>query len=182
MKVSAVLLKYHRPKELDAICDHLKQYDFIDEVLIRDNTEENLMGYGRYLTAKKARNETIYVQDDDCIIDVQKLYDIYDGTKLINGMKLSGIDAYSGRDSMVGWGTFFDKSWIKLLDKYINKFGVDDVLIREADRIFTSLLPRTTIVMNVKDFPSALSKDALFRHPEHWDYKDKALKRLREIL
>jgi len=182
IKVTAVLVKYQRPDELDAICDHLGTFDFIDEILIRDNTKENLMGYGRYVTAKEAKNNTIYVQDDDCIIDVKKLYDKYEGTKLVNGMKPSGIKAYSGRDSMVGWGTFFEKSWIKVLDRYIDKYGKDDVLIREADRIFTYLLPRETIEMDVKDFPSATSKDALFRQPDHWDYKDKALERLRKIL
>ena len=181
MAVTAVLLKYKRPDELVAICDHLEQYDFIDEILIRDNTEDNLMCYGRYLTAKEAKNDTIYVQDDDCIIDVETLYRRYDGTKLVNGMKDTHIRAYSGKDSIVGWGTFFDKSWIKVLDKYINKYGEDDVLVREADRIFTSLLPRETIVMEIKDFPSATSIDALYNNPEHYAYKSKALHRVREL-
>ena len=139
------------------------------------------MGYGRYVTAKEANNDTIYVQDDDCIIDLTPLYEKYDGTKLINGMKDTHIGMYSGKNSMVGWGTFFDKSWIKVLDKYINKYGKDDVLIRESDRIFTSLLPRETIVIEVKDFPSATSIDALYNKPNHWAYKNKALERAREL-
>lgn len=180
MKVTAVLLKYHRLKELKEIIKHLKGYDFIDEILIHDNTKENLMGYGRYVTAKKAKNDTIYVQDDDCIIEVEKLYKHYDGTKLINGMKAGHLGMYGGADSMVGWGTFFDKSWIKVLDKYISEYGVDDILIREADRIFTSLLPRYTVVMDVEDFPSANSEEALYRQPNHWIYKQIALKRVNE--
>ena len=104
MKVSAVLLKYKRLDELDAIIEHLKTYDFIDEILIRDNTKENLMGYGRYVTAESANNDTIYVQDDDCIIDLNPLYENYDGTKIVNGMKDTHIGMYSGKDSMVGWG------------------------------------------------------------------------------
>ena len=182
MKVTAVLVKYQRPEELDTICDHLGTFDFIDEILIHDNTEENIMCYGRYKTALKAKNETIYVQDDDCIIDVQKLYDKYDRTKLINGMKKSHMLTYSGVDSMAGWGMFFEKSWIKILDKYINKFGEDDILIRESDRIFTGLLERETVVINVEDFPSATSKSALYRQPSHYEYKVKALERLRQIL
>ena len=177
MKVSAVLLKYHRPKEIEKIIKHLKTYDFIDEILICDNSKKNLMGYGRYVTAKKAKNDTIYVQDDDCIIDVEKLYKHYDGTKLVNGMKPSHLGMYGGRDSMVGWGTFFDKSWIDVLDKYIDKYGKDDVLIREADRIFTSLIPRETIIMDVRDFPSATSKEALYKQSNHWDFKEKAINR-----
>jgi len=182
MKVSAVLIKYQRPKELKKIIKHLKGYDFIDEILIHDNTKTNIMCYGRYITANKARNETIYVQDDDCIIDVQKLYDKYNKTKLVNGMKKEAAFIYSGVDSLVGWGTFFEKSWIKVLDKYINRFGEDHILIRESDRIFTGLLERETIVIDVEDFPSASAKYAMYKQPLHYDYKLKALERLREIL
>ena len=182
MKVTAVLVKYKRPDEIKIICDHLEKYDFIDEILIHDNTKENIMCYGRYVTAKKARNETIYVQDDDCIVDVQKLYDKYDKTKLVNGMKKEATVVYYGVDSMVGWGTFFEKSWIKVLDKYIKKFGVDNVLIREADRVFTGLLERETVIMDVKDFPSATADYAMYKQPEHHTYKALALNRLREIL
>jgi hypothetical protein len=178
MAVTAVLVKYKRLEELEKICEYLENYDFIDEILIHDNTKENIYCYGRYKTAVKARNDTIYVQDDDCIIDVQTLYDHYDGTKLVNGMKESHIKAYSGRDSMVGWGTFFDKSWIKVLDKYIEVYGEDDVLIRESDRIFTSLVPRETIIMDIKEFPSAYSDEALYRQPDHQNYKRKALERV----
>lgn len=182
MKVTAVLLKYRRPDELKEIVEQLEGYDFIDEILIRDNIKENLMGYGRYVTAKKAKNDTIYVQDDDCIIDVKKLYDLYDGTRLINGMKSSHMLFYRGKDSMVGWGAFFEKSWIEVFDKYIDKYGVDDILIRESDRIFTSLVPRKTIVMEVNDFPSATAHFSLYRQPKHEEYKDLARERINEII
>lgn len=178
MKVTAVLIKYNRPKELEKIIEHIEAYDFIDEILIHDNTKENLMCYGRYVTAKKAKNNTIYVQDDDCIIDIDKLYKVYDDTKLVNGMKPSHLSAYGGKDSMMGWGALFEKKWISVFDSYIDKYGVDDVLIRESDRIFTSLLPRHTVVMNVKDFPSATSDEALYKQPDHWIYKQIALERI----
>ena len=182
MKVSAVLLKYHRPKELEEIEEHLETYDFINEILICDNSKEsNLMCYGRYLKAKEARNDTIYVQDDDCIVDVKKLYERYDGTKLVNGMKASHFDAYNSMGSMVGWGALFDKSWISVFDAYIKKYGEDKILIREADRIFTSLLPRETVVMDIKDFPSATSEEALYRQPYHLFYKVVALERVKNV-
>ena len=182
MKVSAVLIKYQRLDELKKICDHLETFDFIDEILIHDNTEDNLKLYGRYVTALKARNDTIYVQDDDCIVDVEKLFSHYDGTRLVNGMKAESINYYRGRDSLVGWGAFFDKAWIKVLDKYIDEYGEDDIFIRECDRIFTSLLPRRTVAVDVKDFPSATSEDALYKQKKHKVYLEEALKRVREIL
>lgn len=180
-KVTAVLLKYQRPKELEEICDHLEQYDFINEILIRDNTKQNLMGYGRYTTAIKARNDTIYVQDDDCIVDVAKLYKEYDGTKLVNGMKESHILAYQGVDSMVGWGALFEKKWIKVFDKYITKYGVDDLIIRESDRLFTAFVPRKTIMMEVDDFPSATADFALYRQGNHYAYRELARHRINEF-
>ncbi len=178
MAVTAILLKYHRPDEIEVIKKRLESYDFIDEILVHDNTKTNIMCYGRYVTAVKAKNSTIYVQDDDCIVDVQKLYDHYDKTKMVNGMKEEALSAYMGKDSLVGWGAFFEKGWIEVFDKYISKYGEDDVLIRESDRIFTSYIPRETYVIDVQDFPSAWSDDALWNQPEHLNFKQKALDRV----
>ena len=182
MKVSAVLIKYKRLDELKKICDHLETFDFIDEILIHDNTENNLKLYGRYLTALKARNDTIYVQDDDCIVDVEKLFRNYDGTRLVNGMKAESIKYYSGIHSLVGWGAFFDKAWIKVLDKYTDEYGKDDIFLRECDRIFTSLLTKKTVIIDIKDFPSANSDDALYKQANHKAYFKEALKRLRGLI
>lgn len=183
-KVTAVLLRWKRHKELEKIEAHLRTFPFIDEIIIWDNSNgQNVINYGRYLGAIDAKNETIYTQDDDCIIEnVEELYENYvahEGLRLINGMKKERIPFYRGRDSMMGWGAFFERSWISCLELYVNKYGKDAVFYRETDRIFTSLLrvPRVTMIADVKDFPSAMAGHSLSLQRDHETMKALALYR-----
>lgn len=182
-KVTAVLLRWKRHEELKKIEAHLLTLPFIDEIIIWDNTEQNSLMYGRFLAAMTARNETIYVQDDDCIIEnVEELYENYVGhekRRLVNGMKKERISFYRGRDTLLGWGAFFERSWIACLQMYVDKYGRDAVFHREADRIFTSLLrvPRVTMIADVKDFPSAMAGHSLSLQRDHETSKALALYR-----
>jgi hypothetical protein len=184
MKISAVLIRYQRPKELTAIIRHLEQFDFIDEVLIRDNRFINHITYGRYEQMKQARNEFIYVQDDDCIVNnLQQLYDEFvnhRGLCMVNNLKRSHIEIHKRRqDSLVGWGTIVNRQWASVLDWYIGNFGKDAVLLREADRIFTYLCPATKfkVVADITDFDSAMSTSALSLQHNHFASRDIALER-----
>jgi len=187
-KVTAVLLRWNRHKELDKIVAHLEKFPFFDEIKIWDNTRgENVINYGRYLAAMDARNETIYTQDDDCIIEnVEELYDNYvahESRRIVNGMKKERIALYRGRDSMMGWGGFFERSWISCLELYVEKYGFDRVFYRETDRIFTSLVkvPRVTMIADVKDFPSAMAGYSLSLQAEHETSKALAIYRCKLI-
>lgn len=184
-KVSAVLTRYKRLQELEQIIENLKQYDFIDEILICNNTKDNLMSWARYEKMHLAKNDTIYLQDDDCIIEnLRELYDYYDGTKLINGFKKERMQLYPGKDTMLGWGAFLDRRWTYIpMSKYIGTYGKDRILFREADRIFTVLMemPKLTIPVIVRDFPSAMASFALSLQPDHEITKAMALKRCEAI-
>src|SRR5438105_3105321 len=68
-KATAVLIRWRRHREVEEIARALRATRWIDEVLIHDNTECNLMSYGHFVTARKARNALVYVQDDDCLVD-----------------------------------------------------------------------------------------------------------------
>lgn len=183
-KVTACLLNYKRPDELREIEKHLRSFPFIDEVLIWDNSgKKNVINYGRYLAAKAARNEIIYTQDDDCIIEnVASLYSTFvalNGEKMVNGMKPERASAYRGKDSIVGWGAFFRREWASVLNKYIAKWGEDYIFHRETDRIFTVLCPveRLQVDAVVKDFSSAMAPYALSLQREHEQVKAAALTR-----
>lgn len=164
MKVTAVLVAYKRMLELEKIVADLNKYPFIDEVLIWDNTKDNIGVYGRYLMMAKAKNDVIYTQDDDCLIEgIDKLYSRFDGTRLVNGMKAERIKDYSGKESLVGWGAFLKKEWTKVVNEYVERYGADEVLYQTADRVFTTLLtvPRLTLPVVVRDFPSAMHSHAM---------------------
>lgn len=145
--ITAVLLTWKRQDNIPLIIADLLRYPFISEIIIRDNSKcKNIKCYARYTTAKKAKNDIIYTQDDDCIVhNIQGIYDKFmeDPTKIA----YSGIEGYENKIetygeqqlALLGWGSMFHKSWISVLDRYIEFYGKDDCLFREADRIFTLL-------------------------------------------
>lgn len=191
-KVSAVLLSWKRPKELRQIKEYLSKIDFIDEIIVWKNTpQDNKMSYGSYLGAKRAKNDIIYIQDDDCIVlNIREIYATFDGKHLSNAIMAHRMRVYGSQknsepySTMVGWGAFFKKEWIKVLDKYIERYGEDELLYREAGRIFTMLLARkhNTIMARVKEFPSARGPMALYLQPGHYDKRDLAIKRAKGLL
>lgn len=166
------------------------KYDFIDEIIIRDNSKaKNIKCYARYTS--KAKNRYIYVQDDDCINhDIQKLYDeffrkpdniVHGGTE---GYMLELDKNRKGKNqmAMVGWGAFIDRRWIKELDKYIDKYGRDYCFYRESDRILSVLMNKhhKVIECNIEHLDN--DKHAMCAQPEHIKYKELSMKRARTLL
>ncbi len=166
--VSACLLSYKRPGNIQKIVDNIHQYNFIDEILIwNNNTEhelnikgykvrvintiENSICYGRFLCAREAKNEIIYFQDDDALVhNVATLYQAFLNdnsciTYALSPLHFKVKEKYvysSGQVAFLGWGSFIQKSWITVLDKYLeHNTSADDFLFRrEADKFFTLLL------------------------------------------
>jgi hypothetical protein len=151
--------------------------EFFDEVLIKTECPNILT---RYLTAERAQNDIIYVQDDDVITDHKKLYQSYDGT-LTNAITEHHLNFYKDSGiTLVGWGCFFPKKMLEAIGTYIEKFGIDDVhLSRETDRIFTYLnQPHNSIVLPHEDVNQVrrMSHD-----PMHYQYIEEVLKKLKTI-
>lgn len=168
-KITAVLITRDKeyPKEIDTT--------WFDEVLIKT---ESPSVYERYLLAEKAKNDIIYVQDDDCTLDYKALYQRYNG-QLTNGITREHQNAYRDKGvTLVGWGCFFPKVMLKNLDKYKEKYGVDQHLLREADRIFTYLnKPWNTIVMPHGDFkPQKVGR--MWNDGDHWTSMAEAIRKV----
>lgn len=191
--VTACLITWKRQQNIPKIVESLLRHPFIDEIIIQDNSKgKNLINYGRYISAAKAKNDIIYTQDDDCI--VENLGDVYetfikDPTRIAH----SGLDYYE-RDipnniygetqmSLAGWGSFFKKDWIKVLQSYINKYGQDYCFYRETDRIFSILLGKRSnfILGRIEEFPDAHNEHALSEQEDHIRYKNMSIKRALEL-
>ena len=146
-KITCVLIttKAEYPK---IIMDRL-DLGFFDEILIRFDSPSV---YERYLLAKKAQNNIIYVQDDDCLVNYQVLFEKWDG-RITNTMTKPFQEQYEPLGcTLVGWGCYFTKDMLSVFDKYIQKYGEDAHLLREADRIFTYLnKPFNTIIQPHQD-------------------------------
>lgn len=134
MKISCILIE-KGPVYPKIILDRLES-GFFDEIITIINCPSV---YHRYLYAKKAKNEIIYVQDSDCLVNYQNLFKRYDGL-ITNTMTLPFQRQYETMGcTLVGWGCYFPKNMIDAFDKYISVYGEDEHLFREADRIFTYL-------------------------------------------
>lgn len=147
MKISCCLIT--KKKEYPRIILDRLETGFFDEILIKT---ESPSVYERYILAGQAKNDIIYVQDDDCFLNCQVLFSKYNGritNSITDGFKKKYEDLGC---TLVGWGAFFDKSMLDVFRKYMSVYGVDNHLLREADRIFTYLnKPFNTIVMPHED-------------------------------
>lgn len=148
-----------------------------DEVIIKTECPSI---YERYIQASKARNEIVYVQDDDCIVDYNELFKQYNG-ELTNAMTLKHHEHYKPMDmTLVGWGCFFPKKALINIGKYASVYGVDAHLMREADRIFTYLTqPHNTIIMPHEDLPQINRMSNT--DPMHYEYVKQVWEKLKLI-
>ena len=194
-KVTACLITWKRQQNLPKIIASLTECSFIDEIIIRDNSKsDNIINYARYESAMKAKNEIIYVQDDDYIIhNIEDIYNTFikDPHRIANG----GIDEYlrvvpdniygETQMAIVGWGSMFKNHWFqKPLLQYTNVYGKDYCFYRETDRIFSMLFNRHCNMVKVDAEPlfGDRNEDALSSQEEHVKFKNMAIKRCGGIL
>lgn len=157
--VTAIVPSHRKRKEeLETVLRHLEMNGFKDIIV----AEGEHMILNRYDAIQKAKNEIIYTQDDDCIIsNIKQLVDLYDENKIVCNAKFDRMVYYNrlceGKIALIGYGAIFNSSLIGHMYEYINKFGEDEILYREADRIFTWLNDKELIIADgyIQDFPCA---------------------------
>lgn len=172
-KISCCLIT--RLQEYPKIIMERLTLGFFDEILVHTECPSV---YERYKLAKQAKNEIVYVQDDDAMINYQVLFSKYDG-RLTNTMTDQFQQFYEPLGcTLVGWGIYFNKSALSVFDKYIDRFGMDEHLYREADRIFTYLnKPFNTIIQPHEDLPRSNDNTAMWKEPEHFPSAYEAIRK-----
>ena len=175
--VSACLLSWKRPQNLEIIVRELSQIEFIDEILVWNNnpavrleflngktrvieSSENQSCYGRFLCAAQARNPVVYVQDDDALNrNVAGLYRDFlsDPTKIAHALTPAHWNQRQRRVygdvqvALLGWGAFWRREWLSVLNELPAAIREDSLFRREADKFFTLLLERrhNTVLGNI---------------------------------
>ncbi|MBT4119652.1 MAG: hypothetical protein HOG89_05210 [Candidatus Peribacter sp.] len=209
-KITACLLSWKRPENMQYITDHVLSHPFIDEVIIWNNdstntsivkgdrvkvinSPTNVQVYGRYLCAYHAKNDIIYTQDDDWISkDLFKIYTTFQKnpdciTHGLHQMQFAinqGNIYETAQMSFVGWGALYQKKWLQVFNLYIEKYGYDELLFREADRIFSILLNRrhTSLLVEVEKLSGANDERALWRQEGHRDMSTEAVRRALSLI
>jgi hypothetical protein len=183
--ITAVLLRSGmRDKELDLVVRDINKRPEITEIIVHDNRKDNVFTYGRFLAAKKARNDVIYTQDDDCLVkNFRSLLSLYDDTCIVNALTPKAMKKYTGKETLLGWGSLFNKYWYRVFDKWIDKYGEDYLMYRGGDRIFTTLVGKhKTIEADLDVFSTARDKSvALCYRKDYKETIEKVRQRLKEL-
>lgn len=176
-KISAILIC--KESQYPAIVMERLTLGFFDEIIVETECK-NI--YRRYELAKMAANPVCYFQDSDCLVNYQQLYKKYDG-RITNTMTDQFQQFYEPLGcTLMGWGSFFNKDMLSVFDKYIAKYGIDQHLLREADRIFTYLnKPFNTIMMPHEDLKRANDNTAMWKEPEHFPSAYEAINKCKLI-
>jgi len=201
-KVSAVLLVWKRVESTKALVEQVSKIEQVDEIILWNNNQDvsytkemfgidnmtivnshiNKITFGRYLGASLAKNEYIFVQDDDWnIVDFDKIYDR--AKKSPSGIVSVCPKTHMQdipRNKFVGWGSIFNKKCIGVFGEYLERYGEDNILYREADLLFTNCNKYEKMLTQ----PSLLVKDddrSLSLKAEHFEFHHKMLKRVKEM-
>jgi hypothetical protein len=175
MKVTAVLITREESWPSDAE----PNFPF-DEVIL----ETRCTGvHRRFELVQQARNAQVYVQDDDCCIDVRNLWRFYDGRltyAITPGHKMMYDQLCESRVCLIGWGAFFPKvladpaRW----QPFVDAFG--PVPSHEADRVFTWFAqPAQPVIMDITQHrrPHAMSRD----NAQHYISRDRIITQLESL-
>ncbi len=163
-KVSAVIVT-KGDKDLTPIIESLPFTD----IFIWDNSAfQDRKIYGRYIGATLAKNDIIYVQDDDCLVGALSLLDHYEEDKLICNIPMDRRAEYEGTGlSLVGWGALFHRKLIHSFHKYWDKFPIDELFLRECDRVFTALNQFRQVNVGMQHLPYAFGLDRMGKEKRH---------------
>lgn len=144
-----------------------------DEVLIANRCPNVLR---RFELAQKARNEIVYVQDDDCQINIGHLWMHYDG-RLTNAISSGHQQIYAGTGvTLIGFGCFFNKKQIDW-SRWEAKYGPVDEM--ECDRVFTYLAqPHNNVVMPIRQLNRV---EKMCARKGHYETRDRIIKQLKEL-
>jgi hypothetical protein len=142
-----------------------------DDVIVWDNSvRQDLKVFGRYQAIEEAKHSIIYTQDDDCIVDALSVVKFHEAGRVVCNMPAKKREEYqtlAPKVGLVGWGACFDRELVKVLDRYLEKFSIDDLFLRECDRVFTQLNALKFVDVRVLNTPSAYFSNRMGNQPGH---------------
>lgn len=152
------------------------------EILILTNSDSP---YRKYELFTKAKFDLLAYQDDDAICDWKTIVDNYQEGMINVSMDAPKIEQYKNRRMTmgIGWGSLFNREILKVLKKYTDVYGEDELFKRDTEKILTQLVyPQNRIVSSHQDLPSAMAPDRLWRQPQHWNNMDLIEQRCQPLL
>lgn len=143
------------------------------QTLVWDNAKEkkDVKVYGRYLAVNRTTLDLIYFQDDDAIVDVDKFaasLSLYSDGEVLCNMPREWADApcYQGPIRLVGWGSLLHRRLVNF-QPYLDRYPMDELFLRECDRIFTGLNTCRNIDVPRLSLPYAFDRNRMGCETRH---------------
>ena len=190
--ISFVILSWKRVKGTDYLVDWARNEPLIDEIIIWNNntnakvcsylndtyghdcriinSDENLMCYGRWLGVCSAKNDTVYVQDDDWIPgDLNHLLNLFDTSNCdIVTYTAPTHSEQTDRSKFVGFGGIVNRTHISTpIIKYIARYGKDALMCRECDLLVTNMCSYEKHTTHMKSINIDVMTDAMHVNSKH---------------
>jgi len=196
-QATAVLLSFDRLCNLQEIVDNLLSQPFVAEVVVWNNSPRedlrwldaervtvwtsgcNLYTWGRFVAARYcARHAWIVTQDDDYMIgNWPEIWAAREDSRITAALDQTHRNIHDKRsrwgrchEVLLGWGSVFRRDLIPLaLHPYIALHGIDQPLLRKADRIFSIMLGCEHRIVDAQEtrLPGVAGKMALYRRGDH---------------
>lgn len=146
----------------------IESLPFTDIIVWDNSLREDFQCFGRFAGIAEAKNEHVYVQDDDLIIDALALLTHYDG---------EGIVANKPPDEtwrFIGGGAFFHRD-LPDFSRYLDDYGSDEDFHRVADVVFAYTHPyRSVWVGYERLLPWHDAPNRMYLQPNHYEVRERA--------
>lgn len=175
MKVSAVIVS-RMDHTIGQVVDSV--LPFVDELIV---VRGHNGVWERWEAVSRCKNDVVYVQDDDAVVDVASVISGYQPGFVTCNMPPDHRRDYPDEIALVGWGCVFENPGVlespcgrmsteefsPFWAFFRNGLPLDDLFRRECDRVFTGLSPLKLINVAIRHLPFAHGDDRMGRELCH---------------
>lgn len=146
------------------------------DIVVWDNSQrENLSCYGRFAGIEEARNDVIYVQDDDVIVPAETLLGYYSGEGVVANKPVGEEWRF------LGVGAFFHRSLADCFQPYLDRYGFTPDFCRVADVVFAYQHLYRTAWVGYEELPWSRADNRMYKQPDHYLVRERARDRVAEM-
>jgi len=172
-------------------CEHRPSFgeDFpvkerFSDIIIYDNSKLlDFRVFSRFIAAQMAGTDYVYVQDDDCIVDLPSYpWHLAEPDKILCNMPPAYRPNYPGPTQLLGFGSVFHRDLIRpTFERYFEAqkeshrqsgeqgscWLLDDIFLVECDRVFTGLNTCKLVDIPITHLSHATAPNRLYRQSDH---------------
>jgi hypothetical protein len=142
-----------------------------DDVIVWNNGErEDLSCYGRFAGIQKAKNDLIYVQDDDILVPIPALLKAFDPATDAVFANKPPLEEWR----FLGIGALFHRSLADCFTEYTDLYGADPDFNRVADVVFAYQHPYRSEWFGYCEFEWSRADNRMYKQGDHYLVRERA--------